>query len=96
MRNDSNGIFLLGDSPALILNNLIILNGSQSRGRGICDFSGGAAQMMYNLFWSNQISALLTDGTDFVRATDAERVTSPPRLRGNRDGNPGFEPGNAR
>ena len=33
MRNDSNGIFLLGNSPALILNNLIILNGAQSRGR---------------------------------------------------------------
>ena len=67
VRNDSNGIILRGNSPAVVLNNIIALNGSGSRGRGICDFSGGAGQIMYNLFWANQISALLTDGTDFLR-----------------------------
>ena len=93
VRNDSNGIFLRGSSPALILNNLIALNGSQSRGRGICDFSGGTAQIMYNLFWSNQISALLTDGMDFLGITRAQPVIGPPRLLGNRDGDPEFESG---
>jgi nitrous oxidase accessory protein NosD len=41
VRNDSNGIILRGSSPADIRNNVIAVNGSRGRGRGICDFSGG-------------------------------------------------------
>jgi hypothetical protein len=58
LRNDSNGIILRGSSPALILNNLIALNGSRGRGRGICDFSGGVATIHYNLFWRNRRAAI--------------------------------------
>jgi hypothetical protein len=90
LRNDSNGIILRGDSPALILNNLIALNGSRGRGRGICDFSGGVATIHYNLFWLNRIAALLTDGKDFRSILRAERVIGPPRLTGNVRGYPEF------
>jgi hypothetical protein len=90
LRNDSNGIILRGDSPALIVNNLIALNGSRGRGRGICDFSGGVARMHYNLFWRNRRAALLTDGKDFRSIVRAERSIGPPRLTGNVNGNPEF------
>jgi hypothetical protein len=90
LRNDSNGIILRGDSPALILNNLIALNGSRGRGRGICDFSGGVARIHYNLFWRNRRAALLTNGKDFRSIVRAERAIGPPRLAGNVNGNPEF------
>jgi hypothetical protein len=90
LRNDSNGIILRGDSPALTLNNLIGLNGSRGRGRGICDFSGGVARIHYNLFWRNRIAALLTDGRDFRSIVRAERVIGLPRLTGNVKGYPEF------
>lgn len=87
-RNDSNGIILRGASAADIRNNLIVVNGSKGRGRGICDFSGGAARIHYNLFWRNRIAALLTNGVDFRRVGSADRVIGLPRLLGNVDGNP--------
>jgi nitrous oxidase accessory protein NosD len=89
-RNDSNGIILRGVSPADVRNNLIVLNGSRGRGRGICDFSGGRARIHHDLFWKNRIAALLTNSVDFRRVGPAERVIGPPRLVGNRDGNPDF------
>jgi hypothetical protein len=91
VRNDSNGVILRGDSPAVVLNNLLALNGSKGRGRGICDFSvGGVGRIAYNLFWKNRKSALLTDGTDFRKIKRAEARIGPPRLEGNVDGSPRF------
>jgi len=90
VRNDSNGIVLRGDSAAVILNNLLALNGSRGRGRGICDFSGGVGRIGHNLFWKNRKSALLTDGTDFRRIKKAEDRIGAPRLEGNADGSPPF------
>jgi nitrous oxidase accessory protein NosD len=90
VRNDSNGVILRGSSPADIRNNVIAVNGSRGRGRGICDFSGGVARIHYNLFWQNRVAALLTNGIDFRRVGSAERVIGLPRLIGNVDGSPSF------
>jgi nitrous oxidase accessory protein NosD len=91
VRNDSNGIILRGDSPALVVNNVIALNGSGVRGRGICDFStGGSARIRYNVFFRNRVAALLTGGADYRRVEGAEILIGAPRLVGNRDGNPPF------
>jgi nitrous oxidase accessory protein NosD len=87
-RNDSNGIILRGASPAEVRNNAILLNGSRGRGRGICDFSGGVAEIAYNLFWKNKKAALLTDGSDFRSIRRAQILIGPPRLEGNGDGKP--------
>jgi hypothetical protein len=88
LRNDSNGIILRGTSPALILNNLIALNGSRGRGRGICDFGGAVATIHYNLFWRNRRAALLTNGRDFRSILRAERIIGAPRLAENVNGYP--------
>lgn len=89
VRSDSNGILLRGNSPARVMNNVIAENGSNGRGRGICDFSaGGSAVIAYNLFWRNRVAALLTDRTDFRRVVGAEQRIGPPRLFGNVDGSP--------
>jgi hypothetical protein len=91
VRNDSNGIILRGASPAVVMNNLIALNGSRGRGRGICDFSaGGIAVIQYNLFYRNRVAALLTDGRDFRRINRAQQAIAPPRLEGNIDGKPNY------
>jgi hypothetical protein len=94
VRGDSNGIILRGNSPALIMNNVIAYNGSvqdgDRRGRGICDFSGGAARIHYNLFFRNRIGALLTNGTELRAIRRAERQIGLPRLTGNLDKAPGF------
>ncbi len=95
VRNDSNAVILRGNSPAVVMNNILALNGSvpgaERRGRGICDFSiGGVAEIQYNLFHRNRRSALLTGGTDYKRISRAQRVIAPPRLEGNTDGKPNY------
>ena len=93
---DSNGVILRGASAAVLLNNVIAYNGSQTfgeaRGRGICDFSGGAATIRHNLFASNRRGALLTaGGVNYSRITVAQRRIAEPRIAGNADGSPRFE-----
>lgn len=88
IRNDSNGIFLIGSTAADVRNNLIARNGSKGRGRGICDFSGGASEIHYSLFWKNRASALLTNGQDFGKIRRAQLLIGAPRIVGNVDGNP--------
>jgi len=93
---DSNGIILRASAAAVIRNNVIAFNGSQTagaaRGRGICDFSDGAATIQHNLFASNRRGALFTaSGVNFSRISVAERSIGDPRIAGNRDGSPRFE-----
>jgi hypothetical protein len=90
VRGDSNGLLLSGNSPARIANNMFVRNGSRGRGRGICDFSGGVAEIHYNLFYRNRKAALLTNGQDFRGIGRADRAIGPPRLLDNVDGNPRF------
>jgi hypothetical protein len=91
VRNDSNAVILRGASPAVVMNNLLALNGSRGRGRGICDFSiGGVALIQYNLFHRNRVAALLTDGQDFRRMRRAQAQIPPPRLLDNVDGKPNY------
>jgi hypothetical protein len=87
VRGDSNAIILRGNSPALVMNNILALNG----GRGICDFSAdGSALIHYNLFFRNQKGALLTTGRNFHTIRRAGHQIGLPRLLGNVDGSPGF------
>lgn len=90
---DSNGILVSG-AAALIANNIIAHNGSRTpdgaRGRGICDFSGGASQIRYNLFFRNVVAALLAGGEDWRRVERAQRELGYPSLVDNQDGSPGF------
>jgi hypothetical protein len=92
---DSNGIIVRAGAAAVIDGNVLAHNGSQTgggaRGRGICDFSGGAAVIRHNLFWSNRRGALLTTGgTNYGRIAVAERRIAADRVSGNRDGSPRF------
>jgi hypothetical protein len=87
VRGDSNGIILHGDSPALVMNNILAFNA----GRGICDFStDGSALIHYNTFFRNRKGALLTKGRNFRTIARAEHLIGLPRLLGNVDGLPGF------
>jgi len=93
---DSNGIILRGAAAAVISSNVIAYNGSQTfgeaRGRGICDFSGGAATIRHNLFAMNRRGALLTSGgVNYSRITVAQRRIAAARIAGNADGSPRFE-----
>lgn len=88
VRGDSNGLLVSGVSAPLVLNNVLAWNA----GRGICDFSGGDAQIWYNVFHANKKAALLTDGRNWSRIESAQAAIGAPRLAGNLDGNPGFEP----
>lgn len=92
---DSNGIILRSGAAAVIRGNVLAYNGSQTageaRGRGICDFSGGAAVIQYNLFSTNRRGALLTTGgVNFGRIAVAQRRIAAARITGNRDGSPRF------
>jgi len=87
VRGDSNGL-LMSNTSALVVDNVFAWN----RGRGICDFSGGGARIYYNAFHGNDRAALLTDGVDYAKVADAEAAIGLPRLVGNIDGDPGFEP----
>ncbi len=88
VRGDSNGLLIGGPSAPILLNNILAFNA----GRGICDFSGGGAQIWYNTFFGNQKAALLTDGRNWSRIEAAEGAIGAPRLVGNQDARPGFEP----
>lgn len=94
VEGDSNGILLAGvaSRATVIMNNVIALNGTarEKRGRGICDFSGGAI-IQYNLFYRNTVAALLTQiGRNFRRVRTAERVLGDPNLAHNTDRSPRF------
>jgi nitrous oxidase accessory protein NosD len=90
---DSNGIILRASPGALVRNNVIAFNGSRrldNRGRGICDFSGGAT-IQHNLFYANQRAAILSSTfVDYERIQNAERRLAVPEIAGNRDGTPRF------
>lgn len=95
VEGDSNGILLSGGTSAatVIMNNVIALNGTarEARGRGICDFSGGAA-IQWNVFHRNTVAALLTrTGRNYRRVRAAEREIGDPNLAFNTDRSPRFE-----
>ena len=92
VRTDSNGLFVSSGGAALIMNNVIGFNGSLTggslRGRGICDFSGGATTIAYNDFYKNRIAALLRGGRDWKRIETYQRREEPAGITGNVDGRP--------
>jgi len=95
VEGDSNGILLSGSAsaPTVIMNNVIALNGTarEARGRGICDFSGGAV-IQWNVFHRNTVAALLTrTGRNYRRVRAAEREIGDPNLAFNSDRSPRFE-----
>ncbi len=94
VEGDSNGILLSGNAsaPTVIMNNVIALNGTarERRGRGVCDFSGGAV-IQYNVFHRNTVAALLTrTGRNYRRVRAAERAIADPNLAFNSDRSPRF------
>jgi nitrous oxidase accessory protein NosD len=92
-RGDSNGIILRGDSASVVAGNVIAWNGARVRGklrgRGICDFSGGRATIVANVFHRNRIAALLRDGRDFRKIKTLQKAGGDARVRDNVDGSPG-------
>lgn len=92
---DSNGLLIRGGGAAVeVRNNVFAANGARVagdvRGRGICDFSGGAV-IQYNLFHRNRRAAVLSGtGEDFRLVRQAERALGEPRLAFNVDGAPRF------
>ncbi|MCB0329309.1 MAG: right-handed parallel beta-helix repeat-containing protein [Bdellovibrionales bacterium] len=95
VRADSNGIHVSGGSAAVITNNIIFDNGTESgfrRGRGICDFNDvGETVMQYNLFSRNILGAILHgDAGNFKRMTAAEREIGSEIVSNNIDRNPRF------
>jgi parallel beta-helix repeat protein len=95
VRGDSNGILIGGGSTAVILNNIIAWNGARvdgkARGRGICDFSGGAATIANNVFHKNKVSALLRGGKDWGRIAKFQKKNpDDDGVFDNVDGKPGF------
>ena len=93
VEGDSNGILLNGTSSAatIIMNNVIAVNGTagEGRGRGICDFIGGAV-IQYNTFYRNVVAALLTRTGQFRRVRAAERAFADPDFHDNTDRSPRF------
>lgn len=94
VEGDSNGILLSGSAaaPTVIMNNVIALNGTarEKRGRGICDFSGGAV-IQFNVFHRNTVAALLTrTGRNYRRVRAAEREIGDASLAFNSDRSPRF------
>lgn len=90
-RVDSNGLHTSGATSALVLNNIFARNGSPGRGRGICDFSGGATGIYYNVFFRNRISAFLRNGRDWKTARLIQRDRPDDGALGeNVDGKPKF------
>lgn len=93
VEGDSNGILLSGDAAAatIVMNNVIALNGTagEKRGRGICDFSGGAV-ILYNTFHRNVVAALLTRTGQYRRVRAAERAFADANLAFNSDRSPRF------
>ncbi len=95
VRGDSNGILVGGGSAALIQNNIIAWNGAKvgktTRGRGICDFSGGAASLFNNVFHRNRVAALLRGGKDWKKLKSFQKQNpGDQKVQGNLDGMPGF------
>ena len=73
------------------MNNIIAFNGTTNgfrRGRGICDFSSADVSINYNMFFDNEISALLKNGRDYRRIRNAE--PSDNVISDNADRNPRF------
>jgi len=96
VRHDSNAILISGSSSeALILQNVLAYNGAvvggDVRGRGICDFSSGAAWIVANDFHANRRSALLRGGKDWKKIQKFQKQNADdPRVFDNVDGKPGF------
>ena len=75
------------------MNNILARNGTPNgprRGRGICDFSTAEVTYQYNLFFRNEISAFLANGTDYDNITDAEAAMDLSSFSNNIDDNPRF------
>lgn len=92
-RGDSNGLLVDNGSTPLIRNNIFFENGMAGpplRGRGICALLGHQAIIAYNLFFGNQIAALLVSGVGNLSAADANDVSPADSIYGNLDGEPAF------
>jgi hypothetical protein len=91
-RTDGNGLLTSGTAVPLIRHNIFLQNGTPgppARGRGICALSTSGAQIHHNLFFANQIAALLwTAGGGDVSGTAANDVSAVDGVHGNLDGDP--------
>jgi len=90
-RGDSNGLLVNSGSNPIIRNNMFVENGMPSplRGRGICNLTGSEAIIAYNLFFGNQVAALLA-GTSDVSAEEANAFSPTDSIYGNIDADPEF------
>ncbi|MGQ0723208.1 MAG: right-handed parallel beta-helix repeat-containing protein [Candidatus Eiseniibacteriota bacterium] len=91
-RTDGNGLLTAGTAIPVIRHNIFLQNGvpgPPARGRGICALSTSGAQIHHNLFFANQVAALLwTAGGGDVSGTVANDVSTIDGVYGNVDGDP--------
>jgi hypothetical protein len=91
-RTDGNGLLTSGTAIPLVRHNIFLQNGvpgPPARGRGICALSTSGAQIHHNLFFANQVAALLwTAGGGDVSGSAANDVSAFDGVYGNLDGDP--------
>ncbi len=89
-RSDGNGLLTSGSAAPLVRNNIMLENGipgPPSRGRGMCWLSTTSPRITHNLFFANQVAALLFGGADHS-GVGANSVSLSDVIDGNQDGDP--------
>jgi hypothetical protein len=93
-RTESNGLFFNGTSNPEIRNNIFFENGIPGlRGRGICALADTTATIVHNLFFANEIAAILVSTAEGVvdqTAEEANDLDAGDGVYGNLDGDPRF------
>lgn len=91
-RGDSNGLLTSQEATPIVRHNIFYQNGQvepEVRGRGICVFSTIDPIITYNLFFDNEVAALLIFGMN-LSAAAANDFDPVDEVYGNLDGDPLF------
>jgi hypothetical protein len=91
-RTDGNGLLTNVNAAPSVRHNLFLENGTtdpEVRGRGICWFSTVSPAVFHNLFWANQVAAILwpAGGSD-LSAAQANAFSPTDSIFGNLDADP--------
>ena len=91
-RTDGNGLLTSLQAVPSVRHNIFLENGTtdpEVRGRGICWFSTMSPPVFHNIFWANQIAAILwPDSGGDLSAVQANAVSPTDSIFGNLDEDP--------